>query len=86
MALTNYEIRWTFAKTKLLGQRFAFIAVPFVDMGRVFDSVRRTSLARWERSQGLALRVAWNLATIISIDYGVSNEDSGLYINFAHIF
>jgi hemolysin activation/secretion protein len=86
MALTNYEIRWTFAQTRILEQRFAFIAVPFLDMGRVFDSVRNTSLAGWNRSQGGGLRIAWNLATIIMIDYGVSQEDSGLYINFTHIF
>lgn len=86
MALTNYEVRWTFAKTTILGERFGFMAVPFVDMGRVFDSVRRTSLADWERTQGLGLRIAWNLATIVMIDYGFSNEDSGLYLNFSHIF
>ena len=86
MALTNHEIRWTFARTTLAGERFAFIAVPFVDLGRVWGSVRRTSFARWNRSQGLGLRVAWNLSTLIAIDYGFSDEDAGLYINFGHIF
>jgi hypothetical protein len=86
MAMTNYEIRWTFAQTRLLGQRFAFIGVPFLDMGRVFDTARHTSFAKWKRAQGLGLRVAWNLSTIVMIDYGVSEEDSGLYINFTHIF
>jgi hypothetical protein len=37
-------------------------------------------------SYGGALRVAWNLATIVTIDYGVSSEDAGFYINFNHIF
>lgn len=86
MALGNLELRWTFAHTKLLGQQFSFIGVPFLDMGRTFDQIRRTSLRGWDRAQGAGLRVAWNLATVIMVDYGVSSEDSGLYINFGHIF
>jgi hypothetical protein len=34
----------------------------------------------------LGLRVAWNDATIVVVDYGRSSEDSGLYINFNHQF
>jgi hemolysin activation/secretion protein len=86
MALTNLELRWTFAHTRVLGQRFGFMLVPFLDMGRTFDQIRRTSLKDWNRAQGMGLRVAWNQATIIMMDYGFSREDSGLYINFAHIF
>ena len=86
MALGNLELRWTFARTKVLGQQFAFIGVPFLDMGRTFDQIRRTTLRDWDRAQGAGLRVAWNLATVIMVDYGVSSEDSGLYINFGHIF
>ncbi len=86
MALGNLEIRWTFAHARIFGQRFAFIGVPFMDIGRSFDAIRRTTLSGWNRSQGLGLRIAWNLATIIMVDYGVSAEDSGLYVNFTHIF
>ena len=53
---------------------------------RVFDDVEQTTLAGWKRSQGMGLRIAWNEATIIMIDYGFSDEDSGLYLNFNHIF
>jgi hypothetical protein len=35
---------------------------------------------------GGALRISWNLATLVTIDYGRSGEDAGLYINFGHIF
>lgn len=38
------------------------------------------------RPTGGALRISWNLATVITADYGVSPEDTGLYINFNHIF
>jgi Omp85 superfamily domain len=86
IALTNYEVRWTFTKFRALHQGFGLILVPFLDMGRVFDDVGQTSFAGWKRSQGMGFRVAWNEATIIMVDYGFSEEDSGLYINFNHIF
>ena len=86
IVLTNYELRWTFAHFRVLDQGLALIAVPFLDIGRVFDSVRQTTLAGWKRSQGAGLRIGWNEATILSADFGFSDEDSGIYINFNHIF
>lgn len=86
MALTNYEVRWTFSKFHLLRQGVALIAVPFLDMGRVFDNVGQTTLGGWKRAQGGGLHIAWNEATVIIIDYGFSDEDSGLYLNFNHMF
>jgi hypothetical protein len=86
MVVTNYEVRWTFLKFHVLSQGFGLIAVPFLDMGAVFDDVRKTSFSGWARSQGMGLRIAWNEATILMLDYGVSEEDSGLYLNFNHIF
>jgi hemolysin activation/secretion protein len=86
LALTNYEVRWTFAKFRVLKQGFALIAVPFLDIGRVFDNVGQTTFAGWKRTQGAGLRIAWNEATVIMVDYGFSDEDTGLYLNFNHIF
>ena len=86
MALTNYEVRWTFLKLRLLRQGVALIAVPFVDMGRVFDNVGQTTLGGWKRAQGGGLHIAWNAATVLTIDYGFSDEDTGLYLNFNHMF
>ena len=78
MALLNQEIRWTFARTTLWRQKLAFIAVPFFDVGRVFDRLSELSLARLRPSYGGALRISWNIATVITADYGMSPEDSGL--------
>ena len=86
MTLANAEVRWTFAHARLWRQNLALIASPFVDAGRAFDSVGDLTLRRWRASAGAALRVSWNLATIVTIDYGVSAEDRGLYINFGHNF
>jgi outer membrane protein assembly factor BamA len=86
LVLGNFELRWTFVKFRVLKQGIALIGVPFVDVGRVFDNVSQTTLSGWKRSQGAGLRIAWNEATIIMIDYGFSDEDDGLYLNFNHIF
>jgi outer membrane protein assembly factor BamA len=86
MTLTNLELRWTFLRFDAAGQNFGLIAVPFVDLGSVYDHIEELSLAGWKRDQGLALRASWNLATIIVVEYAVSEEDSGFYVNFNHIF
>jgi hypothetical protein len=86
MTAANLELRWTFAHLELKGQRFGFIAVPFVDAGRPYDNLGQLSLRDWRLSYGGALRIPWNLATVVTVDYGVSSEDAGLYVNFNHIF
>jgi hemolysin activation/secretion protein len=86
IALTNYELRWTFLRFRALKQSFGLIAVPFLDIGRVFDNVSSFNLTEWKRTQGGGLRIAWNEATIVMVDYGFSDEDAGLYVNFNHIF
>jgi len=60
--------------------------VPFLDMGRVFDRVGDFTFAGWRRGEGAGLRIAWNKAMVIVFDYGVSSEDSGLYMDFGHQF
>ena len=57
-----------------------------VDIGRPYDSLRELTWRDWRPSYGAALRIPWNLATVVTIDYGVSAEDTGLYVNFNHIF
>src|ERR1041384_8273643 len=77
MTAANLELRWTFAHLELKGQRFGFIAVPFVDAGRPYDNLGQLSLRDWRLSYGGALRIPWNLATVVTVDYGVSSEDAG---------
>lgn len=86
MAALTAEARWTFTRFELWRQKFALIAVPFVDVGRSFDGASALTWRDWRTSYGGALRISWNLATIVTIDYGRSAEDAGLYINFGHIF
>lgn len=86
MAAATGELRWTAGSTRVFGQRFAFILVPFADVGRPFDALDELSLSDWQLSYGGALRIAWNQATILTVDYGRSSEDAGVYINFNHMF
>jgi outer membrane protein assembly factor BamA len=84
--LTNVELRWTFVDFDVLSQHFALEAAPFLDMGCVFDRVADFSLSRWKRGEGAGLHVAWNKATVIVFDYGISEEDQGLYMDFGQEF
>ncbi|MBA2540241.1 MAG: BamA/TamA family outer membrane protein [Deltaproteobacteria bacterium] len=86
MAAVTGEVRWTFWRFTLLRQKLALIAVPFVDAGRSFDRPGKLTLSDWRGGYGGALRVSWNLATIITVDYGRSAEDAGFYVNFGHMF
>jgi Omp85 superfamily domain len=86
MTLLNAELRWTFLRFEALRQRFALIAVPAMDLGATYDRVADVRLRGWKRSQGGALRISWNQATILTTEYAFSTEDSGFYVNFNHMF
>jgi outer membrane protein assembly factor BamA len=84
--LLNLETRWTWGHATVWRQKLAFIAVPFVDVGRPYDHIGDLTVHDWRASYGGAFRVSWNLATVITVDYGRSSEDTGFYVNFNHIF
>jgi outer membrane translocation and assembly module TamA len=60
--------------------------VPFVDAGRVFDRVENTTLRDLRFAVGGGLRVAWNLSTIIGLDYAWSPERDAIYFRLDHPF
>lgn len=87
MSAASGEIRWTFARTTIKRQKLAFIVAPFIDVGRAADDLAGLAhFARWRPTAGGAFRVSWNLATIGTLDYGFSDEGSGVYVNFGHMF
>jgi hypothetical protein len=85
-AMVNVELRCTLFGFSAASQRFDVAAAPFFDTGRVFDRVPDFSTAGWRSGGGLGVHVAWNKATIVVIEYGVSSEDSGLYMDFGQQF
>jgi len=85
-ALANGELRWSFGERTFWGQHLRFMLVPFVDTGRVFNSVSDTTFADWKLDGGIGFRLAWNLSTIVSFDYGRSSEGTLFYMELGHQF
>lgn len=82
----NAELRWTFGDYTIFKQNITMMFVPFVDTGRVFDDFRETSLQDWKVGTGAGIRLAWNVATLISFDFGVSSEGSLFWMEIGHQF
>ena len=82
----NAELRWSFAETTFKKQHLRFMVVPFFDTGRVFDSVKDTTFKDWKLAGGAGLRLAWNLSTVVSFDYGISSESGFFYMELGHQF
>jgi len=82
----SLELRWSLFDFEVWNQHFKPMLVPFVDAGRVFDKIDRFSLKDWKVAGGVGLRVAWNLATIVSFEYGISGEGNLFYMEIGHQF
>jgi len=77
--LLNAELRWALTEWRLWGQHLRPYLVPFVDTGRSFDGID-LKFNGWKVGAGLGLRLAWNISTVISFDFGVSREDQVFYM------
>ena len=77
--LINAELRWSITEWNFLGQHLKPGLAPFFDAGRSFDDID-LKFKDWKYAIGIGFRLAWNLATVISFDYGVSPEDQIFYI------
>lgn len=88
MQFNNAELRYKFAETTLLKQHLAFSAVPFVDAGAVWNKFSEigAQLSNYRYSEGLGLRIAWNVNTILRFDYALSKEDKQFFFQFGHTF
>jgi outer membrane protein assembly factor BamA len=85
-AFANGELRWSFGEAAFWNQHLRFMLVPFVDAGRVFDSPGDTTLHDWKVDGGAGFRLAWNLATVVSFDYGRSSEGGLFFMELGHQF
>jgi hypothetical protein len=86
MAFSNLELRYRFARFSILGQEFGLMVVPFVDAGGVWNRLNTLTVDNLRISGGGGFRVAWNQSTIVSFDYGVSEEDHQLFVALGHAF
>lgn len=88
LTFINAELRVRFAQCTLLKQHLAFGAVPFFDVGGVGDTPSRLFgyAANYRYAEGLGLRIAWNVNTILRFDYAISKEDHQFFFQFGHSF
>lgn len=87
MQFNNLELRYKFAQCKILKQHLAFSAVPFFDAGAVWNDFNTINgLNNYRYSEGLGLRIAWNVNTILRFDYAVSKEDNQFFFQLGHCF
>jgi hypothetical protein len=86
VSLVNLELRARLYDVRLLNQHFAFGLTPFFDMGSVYDSLGEINFRRWRGAPGIGGRLAWNLSTILRLDYARSQEGSQVFFGFGHIF
>jgi hypothetical protein len=80
------ELRFTFGEGRVFGQHLMFKIVPFVDAGRVFDTVSEVTLDDWEFGYGVGFRLAWQISTVVSFDWGRSREGDAFYMELGHAF
>jgi len=83
----NIELRARFAQFVLLKQHIALSAVPFFDVGGVGDKFSHLTYGtNYRYAEGLGLRIAWNVNTILRFDYAFSQEDRQFFFQFGHSF
>jgi outer membrane protein assembly factor BamA len=87
MDFSNIELRTRFAQFDIFKQNIALSAVPFFDIGGVWDSFSTLyQFQNYRYDEGLGLRIAWNVTTILRFDYAISKEDNQFFFNFNHAF
>lgn len=79
------ELRWFFASGYLWKQHLKPGFAIFSEGGRSFDDVD-LHFRDWKGSFGAGFRLAWNLATLISFDFGVSRESRIFYLELGTQF
>ena len=83
MTLANFETRWIFKDFMIGDGLFELMAVPFIDIGRVDDTISRINLNGLKYAYGISLRIAYSQSFVVSFDFGFSAEEfSSFYITF----
>ncbi len=82
----NFELRWRLGSFHFLDQYFQVSLVPFYDIGRVWDRLREISTLGYKHSRGIGVRIVWDQATVILMDWAVSKEDKLFYLDIGHTF
>lgn len=81
----NGELRWFFTEWMFWGQHLKPGISIFGDLGRSYDGIQ-LNFDDIQAAGGVGFRLAWNLATMISFDFGVSKEDNVFYMELGTMF
>ncbi len=82
--LFNSELRWRGVRVSKKQNLYLGLLL-FGDIGQTFRRSDGPSLNDWRTGVGGGLRFYW-YSTVVRVDYGVSENDTGLYMRFAQIF
>lgn len=85
-ALGNFELRYDFYSFNTKRSTISFKLVPFVDVGRVFDRVKDTSLKDYRADVGSGIHLQWNQTNVIRADVGVGGEGTSFGVNYGMLF
>ena len=80
------ELRHKVGEVDFWGQNLSLAVVPFVDIGTVGDQNFMLNLLKMRAAAGVGLRLGWNLSTIVTLDFAVSEEDQQWFLNFNNSF
>jgi len=99
IAFGNFEFRWKFYRTVILGQNIYLALNTFLDGGRVIEEYGNQTYQQVTNdspeekihfSYGAGLRIALNENFIVSADYGIAADPqdgtSGLYIGLGYLY
>lgn len=89
MFFINSELRLRFFEYQLFNQDISLSAVPLFDVGSVYNlnnAQQIFAINRMRYAEGLGLRIAWNLSTILRFDYAQSKEDHQFFFTFEQAF
>ncbi|WP_375438103.1 DUF5982 domain-containing protein [uncultured Hymenobacter sp.] len=86
VAFSNLEVRIRLIDVKVGRQNFGIGVAPFFDAGTVRNRWQDLDFTAIKTSYGAGLRTAWNLSTLLFLDYGISKEDQLIFFGIGQIF
>ncbi len=86
VAFSNLEVRVRLVDVKIGRQNFGIGVAPFFDAGTVRDRWQDLDFTSIKTSYGAGLRTAWNLSTLLFLDYGISKEDQLIFFGIGQVF
>lgn len=82
----TWELRWDPLTFNFARQVFTLGFVPFLDIGRVWNTDRPLTFGPWHASTGWGIRAIWNHRFILRGDFALTSEGSSLYVELGNHF